>query len=456
MIGRFKNFLATREVRKLTRNRAAMVALAVIATYVLLAIVIMRGAITRQSCDTVVGANKLPGFFAKGTPEQRYEIATSKMLSMTERALTQDDPIAALKRVKLGGIRVVDKTPDEIQTIVDEANRIKEELNQSDNLDEDPDMLPKMEELEAKVATLYAPMSFGGHFVHQASLFLGTDTQGRSILLRGLYSIKIAIQIGLITATFSVILGAFLGAAAGYFGGWVDHLVVWIYTTFSSIPNLVLLVVIAYAFTGFDLEQKLLGWHDYFAGSAEVAIAEEFKAVSEAVEPETVTTSDQAPEPMLRRWITYWCSGIDVKNSLLPVFIAFGATFWIGTCRVIRGETMKLKEMEYIHAARTAGFSSLHILIRHVIPNTAHLMLINFSLLLIGAIKSEVILSFLGLGVKGQPSWGIMIRDAGNNGDVVTGFFWEIGTATVLMFGLVLAFNILSDALQDAFDPKHV
>jgi peptide/nickel transport system permease protein len=112
--------------------------------------------------------------------------------------------------------------------------------------------------------------------------------------------------------------------------------------------------------------------------------------------------------------------------------------------------------MEYIHAARTAGFSSFHILLRHVIPNTAHLMLINFSLLLIGAIKSEVILSFLGLGVKGQPSWGIMIRDAGNNGDVVTGFFWEIGTATVLMFGLVLAFNILSDALQDAFDPKHV
>jgi len=83
-------------------------------------------------------------------------------------------------------------------------------------------------------------------------------------------------------------------------------------------------------------------------------------------------------------------------------------------------------------------------------------MLINFSLLLIGAIKSEVILSFLGLGVKNKPSWGIMIRDAGNNGDVVTGFFWEIGTATVLMFGLVLAFNILSDALQDAFDPKHV
>ena len=148
--------------------------------------------------------------------------------------------------------------------------------------------------------------------------------------------------------------------------------------------------------------------------------------------------------------------GFDVKNSLLPVYIALGATFWIGTCRVIRGETLKLKQMEYVHAAQTAGFGPIHILLKHILPNTAHLMLINFSLLLIGAIKSEVILSFLGLGVKGQPSWGIMIRDAGNNGDVVSGFFWEIGTATVLMFILVLAFNILSDALQDAFDPKHV
>jgi peptide/nickel transport system permease protein len=202
-----------------------------------------------------------------------------------------------------------------------------------------------------------------------------------------------------VTAIISVLIGTVLGGAAGYFGGWVDHLVVWLYTTFSSIPNLVLLVVIAYAFTAADS---------------------------------------------------------DVKDTLLPVYIAFCATFWIGTCRVIRGETMKLKQLEYIQAARTAGFGNMRVLFRHVLPNTSHLMLINFSLLLIGAIKSEVILSYLGLGVKSQPSWGIMIRDAGNNGDVMTGFFWQIGTATVLMFFLVLAFNILSDALQDAFDPKHL
>jgi peptide/nickel transport system permease protein len=81
-------------------------------------------------------------------------------------------------------------------------------------------------------------------------------------------------------------------------------------------------------------------------------------------------------------------------------------------------------------------------------------MLINFSLLFIGAIKSEVILSFLGLGVKKGPSWGIMISQSGP--EVTNGFFWQIGAATVFMFVLVLAFNILSDALQDVLDPKHV
>ena len=396
------NFLKTREARKLIRNKAAMVALAVISLYMLMAVAIMCGAITRDTCDQVVGANKLPGFYQVGTPEQRYEIATSKLLRMTQVALNQENPAEGLAEIRLGQVRVADLPVSDIQTLVDQAVVIKDELNLSENLDDDPDILPMMKELEAAVQKLQEPMTGWQQFMQNASLFLGTDNQGRSILIRGLYSVKIAIQIGLVIATFSVLLGAFLGAAAGYFGGWVDHVIVWVYTTFSSIPNLVLLVVIAYAFTDFELY------------------------------------------------------GFDVKNSLLPVYLALGATFWIGTCRVIRGETLKLKQMEYVHAAQTAGFGPIHILLKHILPNTAHLMLINFSLLLIGAIKSEVILSFLGLGVKGQPSWGIMIRDAGNNGDVVSGFFWEIGTATVLMFVLVLAFNILSDALQDAFDPKHV
>jgi peptide/nickel transport system permease protein len=413
-VNRIRNFFRTREMRKLLRDRLTIFAMIAIGAYLATGIAIMCGAITAETCDQVVGPNKLNGFYREELPERRYDIATTKFLQAVQTALGQEDPQAALEQVQLGRVRVADKSPEELQTIVDQIIGLRDELNQSENLDEDPAMMPKLAEMEAKVEQLKKPLTGMNGFLHNASLWLGTDAQGRSIFFRGLYSIKIALQIGLVTATFSVLLGAFLGAAAGYLGGWVDSVIVWIYTTFSSIPNLVLLVVIAYAFTDFDLQKRVPAF------------------------------------------MSSWVEGIDIKNSLLPVYIAFGATFWIGTCRVIRGETMKLKEMEYIHAARTAGFSSFHILLRHIIPNTAHLMLINFSLLLIGAIKSEVILSFLGLGVKGQPSWGIMIRDAGNNGDVVTGFFWEIGTATVLMFGLVLAFNILSDALQDAFDPKHV
>ena len=394
---KLKRMMQTREAKKLLRNKSAMLALMVIVLYLLTAIFVMAGGITRETCDTIVGANKLPGFYRLEAPEKRYDNATKKFLSNIKRALAADDVENALAEVSLGPFKAAEKSPAQLEEIVQEVEALADELNESPNLDIDPSILPKLEQLEAAESKLRAPLTAWQRLVYNASILLGTDAQGRSIFFRGIYSIKIAIQIGLVTALFAVAFGAFLGAAAGYFGGWVDHAVVWIYTTFSSIPNLVLLVVLAYAFTN----------------SA-------------------------------------------AKDTLLPVYIAFGATFWIGTCRVIRGETLKLKEMEYVHAAQTAGFGPIHILLRYIIPNTAHLMLINFSLLLIAAIKSEVILSYLGFGVKNQPSWGIMIRDAGNNGDVVSGFFWEIGFATALMFVLVLAFNILSDALQDAFDPKHV
>lgn len=459
-----RTMMASREAQKLWRNKAAVLAMAVISIYLLTSLFVMLGGITRDTCDTIVGSNKLPGFFQQDSPEKRYENATTKFLSKIKRALAAEDVSAALDEVELGHYRAADKSPAELEALVVQLETLAAEINESPNLDLDPSMLPKLAELETIESQLKAPLSLWEQFVHSASICLGTDSQGRSIFFRGIYSVKIAIQIGLVTALFSVALGAFLGAAAGYFGGWVDHLVVWIYTTFSSIPNLVLLVVLAYAFTDLNVEQKLLDLLELCGANvgtvAQAAESADAKGVAGAVVEGVADAAEQVTEVsqpgFLARTVSYWCAGWDLKNSLLPVYIAFGATFWIGTCRVIRGETMKLKEMEYVHAAQTAGFGPLHILLRHIIPNTAHLMLINFSLLLIAAIKSEVILSFLGFGVKNQPSWGIMIRDAGNNGDVVGGFFWEIGFATVLMFVLVLAFNILSDALQDAFDPKHV
>lgn len=392
-------FLQSREGRKLFRDKMAIVAMFVIGGYLLIALAMMLGVLTIKDCSQVVGPTNRPGFFLEEDAERRYEIARTTMLGRVKRALELSNPTEALADIQLGKQRVVELSPAELQEIVDNAVAIQEQLKQAETLAEDPEMMTLLEAFETETAKLSAPLSSWDRFVQNASLVLGTDAQGRSIFFRALYSIKVAIQIGVVTALVSVLIGAVLGSAAGYFGGWVDYIVVWLYTTFSSIPNLVLLVIIAYAFTATDSS---------------------------------------------------------VKDTLLPVYLAFCATFWIGTCRVVRGETLKLKQLEYVQAAKTAGFGSARVLLRHILPNTSHLMLINFSLLLIGAIKSEVILSFLGLGVQSQPSWGVMIRDAGNNGDVMTGFFWQIGTATAFMFVLVLAFNILSDALQDAFDPKHL
>ena len=462
-----KRIWNSRELKKFCRNKTAVLSLLVILLYLATAIAVMCGAVTKEDCRQVIASRSLPGFYHQQVPEKRYNSAVADIFAKTQRALGKKNVETALYEIELGAYRVRlkreedkkdkvegakeeeaeteeaeteeeeteeeqaeaeeqaqeqrpldtaagEKTIEELQQIVDEANAILKEIEPCPNLDEDPSMMPTLVRLEEKVNELIIPLTPKQEFTRNLGLCLGTDSQGRSIFFRAVYSVKIALQIGLVTAAISVLLGAFLGAIAGYFGGWVDHLIVWIYTTFSSIPGLVLLVVIAYAFSDSSVEIPF-------------------------------TTGGNGSD-----------GKVLIKDSLFPVYIAFCATFWIGTCRVIRGETMKLRQLEYVQAARTSGFGSLYILIRHVLPNTAHLMLINFSLLLIGAIKSEVILSYLGLGVKSQPSWGIMIKDANTNSEVMNGFFWQIGTATVFMFVLVLAFNILSDALQDALDPKHL
>lgn len=264
---------------------------------------------------------------------------------------------------------------------------------------------PILDEIEPIVLELFPmPTGFDG-LLYRLRISLGTDLQGRSILIRAIYSAKVAIQVGVVAALISVCFGTLLGASAAFFGGWVDHAVIWVYSTLASIPYLVLLALLAFVFQ----------------------------------------TSD---------WSLPWDPSVKVANTLIPLYAAFCLTFWIGTCRVIRGETLKLKELEYVQAATAIGFSRFYILLKHVIPNTVHLMFISFSLLLIAAIKSEVVLTFLGLGLKDGASWGIMISQS--KAEVVAGFFWQIGAATVFMVILVLAFNIVSDALQDAFDPKHV
>lgn len=386
-------WLQTRSARKFLKNRMTRFSLGIIGLYVLTTLALFGGAVTLEETETRIAAGNIPGIWGHYPVEQRFA-DTEMYLDAVKRALKRNDVPTALREITYGHRQVGSPDPAELRQRLNQADELFDELAILDDLSHSPEHLPRIEQLEAIIDGMFASLSTTESISRGIRLSLGTDRQGRSILLRGVYSIKVALLVGLVTATIGVLIGSILGAAAGWFGGWTDNAIIWLYTTFQSIPNMVLLVLLAYLFTGSRFE-----------------------------------------------------------GTLLPLYVSFGATYWIGPCRVIRGETLKLKELEYIQAAQTMGFSRFYILLWHILPNASHLMLINFSLLFIGAVKSEVILSFLGLGVKEGPSWGIMISQASS--EVVNGFFWQIGTATALMFGLVLAFNIVSDSLQDAFDPKH-
>lgn len=221
-----------------------------------------------------------------------------------------------------------------------------------------------------------------------ADHWFGTDIFGRDVLAKVLHGTQIAMSVGLFTSLIAIPIGVFLGAVAGYFGGWVDDCITWLYTTFSSIPNIMLLISIT----------MILG------------------------------------------------------KGLFAVYIALGATSWVTLCRLIRGEVMKHKEREYVQAAGAIGGGHFRKLFLHILPNVTHIVIINTSLQFQFAIKSEVILSYLGLGVQGEPSWGTMIDDA--KLELARGVWWQLAGATVAMFLVVLAFNLLGDALRDSLDPK--
>ncbi|MBI2605650.1 MAG: ABC transporter permease [Deltaproteobacteria bacterium] len=216
----------------------------------------------------------------------------------------------------------------------------------------------------------------------------GTDIFGRSVLHKVIHGTRIAMSVGLVTSLIAIPIGVTLGALAGYFGGLVDEAIVWFYTTLSSIPSIMLLVAFTY----------VLG------------------------------------------------------KGIFSVYIALGVTGWIGLARLIRGEFIKHKHREYVIAAESIGAGHVKRIFRHILPNVSHIVIINFSLQFQTAIKSEVILSYLGLGVQGQPSWGVMIDDS--KLELARGVWWQLSAATLAMFFVVLAFNIFGDALRDALDPK--
>ena len=225
----------------------------------------------------------------------------------------------------------------------------------------------------------------------------GTDIFGQSVFRKMIYGAKISLSVGFFASLLSIAIGVPLGAIAGFFRGYIDEFIVWLYSTLSSIPGLLLILAFAYVLRDATLfGHKLAG--------------------------------------------------------ITAVYLALGLTSWVGLCRLIRGEVIKHKDRDYVTAANAYGASRTRIIFRHVIPNVTHLILIDFSLRFVGFIHAEVILSFLGLGAKDQPSWGVMIDDA--RLELSRGYWWQMTAATIAIFGISLALNIAGDALRDALDPK--
>lgn len=218
----------------------------------------------------------------------------------------------------------------------------------------------------------------------------GTDLFGRSVLFRILAGTQTAMTIGFVVTGISLPIGIAMGGLAGYFGGRVDTFIVWLYSVLVSVPNILLIIAISYA----------------------------------------------------------------LGKGLLSICIAMGAVGWVGLCRLMRGEVLKHRNREYVLAARLVGASELRILFRHILPNVIHLAIITASLMVLGAIKSEVILTFLGVGIQNGASWGLMISDA--TGELKQQVWWPLVGVTTAMFLIIYALNVAGDALRDALDPKLV
>jgi peptide/nickel transport system permease protein len=217
---------------------------------------------------------------------------------------------------------------------------------------------------------------------------LGTDNLGRDVLQRIIQGARIAFQVGIMTSLIAIPLGLILGCVAGYFGGRVDDAVVWLYSTFASIPALLLILAVAMV----------------------------------------------------------------VGKGLAGVYAGIGLTTWVSLCRLIRAEVMKHRDQPYVRAARALGIGHLRVLFRHILPNVFHVVIIVFSLRFPAAIGTEVFISFIGIGVQNEPSWGVMINNARLR--LWHGMWWEMVFVTLAIFAVVLAFNLVGDALRDALDPR--
>jgi peptide/nickel transport system permease protein len=261
------------------------------------------------------------------------------------------------------------------------------------------------------LATLGALIVLGfvtGHWAVKYHV-LGTDKVGTDVLYLSLKSIRTGIVIGTLTTLIMLPFAVLLGIMAGYLKGWADDVIQYVYTTLSSIPGVLLIAA------------AILTVQAYMA-----------------LHPDTFDTA-----------------AVRADARLLFLCAILGVTSWTGLCRLLRGETLKLREAEYIQAARAYGAGSMAIMLRHILPNVMHIVLITVVLDFSGLVLAEAVLSYVGVGVDPTTiSWGTMINGARLEMAREPMVWWSLAAAFTFMFTLVLAANLFADVVRDALDPR--
>lgn len=270
---------------------------------------------------------------------------------------------------------------------------------------------PKLAGLRAAMLTLAVLLVLAAVVIKLAPHYhiLGTDKVGQDVFYLSLKSVRTGLLIGTLTTLIMLPFALFLGIAAGYYGKWVDDVIQYVYTTLNSIPG-VLLIAAAVLVTQVWIETH----------------------------PEMYDTA--AARSDLR---------------LVALCAIMGTIGWTGLARLLRGETLKLREMDYIQAARAFGVSHLRILGRHILPNLVHIVLITVVIDFSGLVLAEAVLSYVGVGVDPvMNSWGNMINGARLELAREPIVWWQLAAAFVFMFGLVLPANLFADSVREAFDPR--
>ncbi len=225
--------------------------------------------------------------------------------------------------------------------------------------------------------------------VKAETLPFGGDRLGRDVLAKAIKGTEISVFVGIFAAVVATLIGTVLGAFAGFFGGKVGDFLEWLYNVFEAIPGILLIFAFAAVF----------------------------------------------------------------GRGILTVVLILGLTGWTGLYRQVRAEFMKHGGREYVRSAEAIGASTWSRMFKHILPNVSHVILVRMSLLVVGFIKSEVILSYLGLGVGVEDvSWGTMLAEA--QSELILGYWWQLAAATLFMAVFVTAFSLLADAVRDALDPK--